>query len=66
MKSQILQELEDNIKEIKEMIDKQLFSMADAEFYLRRYMNIVRAFEDLSKSRDNWRYKYEQLKKVKK
>ena len=60
-KSEILEELEDNFKEIKKLVDAQTFSVGDANFYMERYYNILRAFEDLVKSRDNWRWKFEEL-----
>ena len=62
-KSEILKELEDNVKELKKLINTQTFSVGDAEFFLKRYFNIIRAFEDLVKSRDRWKWKFESSEK---
>ena len=62
MTSEILQELEKNIKKMELLISNQKFSVGDAQKFLSRYFNICRKMEDLEKSRDNWRFKYFQLK----
>ncbi len=61
-KSEILQELEDNIEEMSKLMDKQKFTVGDAQKYLRRYFNIARKMEQLTISRDKWKKKYEDLK----
>jgi len=60
-KSEILEELERNYKDIKILIGQQMFKVVDAEYYLERYYNVIRHCESLVKSRDNWRMKYEML-----
>ena len=62
MKSEILKELEDNVIVMTQLINKQIFSVGDANKFLNRYSNIVRKLEDLEKSRDNWKRKYDELK----
>lgn len=51
----ILKEYKQNLKEINGLIDKQLFTIGDANKYLQRYTNLVRALEDLEESRDKWK-----------
>ncbi len=58
MKSEILQELEDNVKAMEGLISKQNFAVADANKFLKRYYNIYRRMEQLIESRDNWKSKY--------
>ncbi len=60
--AEIINELKENFKEIKKIIESQKFTVKDANFYLERYYNIVRCIEGLEKSRDGWKYKYEKLK----
>jgi len=62
MKSEIMQELENNIKEIQKLIENQDFKVSDANKFLKRYTNIYNSMNKLSKSRDNWRNKYMDLK----
>lgn len=57
MKSEILIELEENIKKMEKLISNQKFSVKDAQGFLKRYFNIYRKMEDLSISRDKWRLK---------
>ena len=61
-KSEILQELEDNVREIEVLISKQKFTVADARKFLERYYNIYRKMEQLVISRDKWKNKYIKLK----
>jgi len=49
-KSEILQELEDNVEQMEMIISEQKFTVDDAQRYLKRYYNIVRKMEDLEKS----------------
>jgi len=60
-KSEILEELEQNYKDIKLLINQQRFKVVDAEYYIERYYNVIRHCESLLKSRDNWKRKYELL-----
>lgn len=60
-KSEILEELEQNYKEIKVLIGQQRFKVVDAEYYIDRYYNVIRHCESLAISRDNWKTKYEML-----
>jgi len=61
MTSEILKELENNVIEMTKLINKQIFSVGDANKFLNRYSNIVRKMEDLETSRDNLRIKYNKL-----
>lgn len=61
MKSEILQELERNYLEMGKLIQSQKFTIEDAQKFTHRYFNVIRAFEDLSKSRAKWKYKFQQL-----
>jgi len=62
VKSEILIELEENVKEMNNLISKQIFSVGDALKFLSRYLNVERKMEQLVISRDLWRKKYEDLK----
>ena len=55
MVSEILQELEDNANQMRNLIDLQKFSVGDAGKFLSRYFNIVRKMEDLETSNDSLR-----------
>lgn len=61
-KSEILQELEDNLTEINKLVFEQKFTVGDAHKFLKRYGNFARKMEQLSESRDNWKDKYNKLK----
>jgi len=61
MKSEILRELEDNLKKMEKLIEKQLINVGDAQKFLKRYFNIYRKMEELIISRDNWKSKYVEL-----
>ncbi len=63
-KSEILQELEDNVGKMEVLISKQKFTVSEAQKFLCRYFNIYRKMEQLVKSRDNWKSKYLKLKGV--
>ena len=63
-KSEILQELEDNIGKMEVLISKQKFTVGDAQKFLHRYFNIYRKMEQLTKSRDNWKAKYLKIKGI--
>lgn len=62
MASEILQELEENVSQMRVLMGNQKFTTADAEKYLERYYNIVRKMEDLETSRDLWRDKFKEVK----
>ena len=64
MKSEILKELEENIKKMELLISNQKFTIGDAQKFLKRYYNIARKMEDLENSRDKWKDKYWKLKGV--
>jgi tRNA-dihydrouridine synthase len=64
MTSAIQQELEENIKQIRILINSQIFSVKDAESYLERYGNILLKVNELELSRDNWKAKFK--KRIKK
>jgi len=64
MTSEIIKEMEENIKKIESLISKQMFSVKDAQHLLTRYFNIYRKMEQLEKSRDNWKSKYLELKRI--
>ncbi len=61
MVSEIIQELQENIRQMEMLISKQIFKVQDAEAFLKRYFNILRKMEQLEESRDNWRFKYKEL-----
>ncbi len=61
-KSEIMQELENNIKKIQELIENQDFKVSDANKFLERYTNIYNRMNELSESRDMWKNKYMDLK----
>ena len=42
---------------------KTVVTISDVEAFSEKAMNLVIAIEDLRKSRDNWRKKFEELKK---
>tara|TARA_Y100000310_G_scaffold345639_1_gene467606 strand:+ start:1339 stop:1572 length:234 start_codon:yes stop_codon:yes gene_type:complete len=65
-KSEILQELEENYKEMYKLIHKQEFKIKDALTFLNRYLNVARKMEDLEKSRDLWKNKCMKLEEEKK
>jgi len=65
MKSEILIEVENNLKKMERLIEKQLFTIEDAKKFLTRYFNVYRKIEDLIISRDNWKNKYMVLKNEK-
>jgi hypothetical protein len=60
--SEISDELIENLKKMERLIEQQKFTIKDANKFLKRYFNVYRKMEDLEKSRDNWRKKYEKLK----
>ena len=62
MKSDILQEIEENMKVIQNLINRQIFNVGDARLFLKRYGNFARKIEQLTKSRDNWKDQYLKLK----
>ncbi len=63
MKSEILLFIENNFYEMQELINKQKFTVGDAERIIQqKYLNIIRKFEQLVISRDSWKKKYEELK----
>jgi len=41
---------------------KTVVTISDVEAFCKKAMNLVIAIEDLRKSRDNWRAKYDELK----
>ena len=61
-KSEILIELEENHQAMTRLIDEQVFNVGTSKLFLSRYANVYLKMEDLIKSRDNWRKKYEDLK----
>ena len=63
-KSEIIQEMEENMEQMEELIAKNNFTVKDAQRFLVRYYNIHRRMEQLVISRDNWRSKYWKLKGV--
>lgn len=60
--SEIIREVQDNVDEIRNIINKQRLRVGDAEKYLERYTNILRCLEDLEMSRDRWKRHYFTLK----
>ena len=62
MKSEILIEMEENVKEMEELISMQSFKVQDAQRFLDRYDNIANRMNELIISRDNWKKKYQELK----
>ena len=62
MTSEILEELQENLKQMGDLIAKQKFTVGDGIAFNKRYFNYFRKMEDLEKSRDNWKKKYNQLK----
>ena len=60
--NEIMQELKENIDEMNDLIENQLFNVKDAQKFLERCFNIQRSMEDLETSRDNWKSKYKKLK----
>ena len=62
MVSDIIIELEENIKQLNLLISAQKFSVGDAKRFLGRYYNILRKMEQLTDSREMWKAKYLKLK----
>ncbi len=62
MTSEIEQELEENIKKMEVLIDRQKFTVGDAHTFLARYFNFLRKMQQLEKSKDMWKKKYLDLK----
>lgn len=62
MTTEIMQELEENIKKLEELIENQRFRIGDAHNFLKRIINIYRSMENMEKSRDTWKKKYYELK----
>ena len=60
--SEILEELKKNHEEMLKIVNTQTFRVKDSHRFLKRYENIWRKMEQLMKSRDNWRDKYNKLK----
>lgn len=60
-KTEILKEVESNIKEMEILINSQIFTIADAKKYKERWFNIYRSMEQLAISRDKWKKKYMEL-----
>ncbi len=58
----ILEEVKENYDEMMKIVNAQTFRVKDAHRFLKRYENIWRSMEDLIKSRDNWKEKYNKLK----
>lgn len=56
-KSEIEQEMMKNLKEMEDLIEKQIFSVKDAHRFLSRYYNAIRKMQDLEESRDKWKAK---------
>ena len=57
MESDIKSEMKENIIEMEKLIEKQKFSVKDANKFLDRYFNIFRRMEQLEASRDKWKAK---------
>ena len=47
---------------IQDLKNKTIVTIADLEEFNKKSMNLIVTIEDLRKSRDNWRSKYEELK----
>lgn len=62
MTSQIQQTLMNNYKEMEMLIDKQIFNIEDAKLFLKEYHKVIMKVEDLEKSRDLWKNKFDELK----
>jgi len=62
MKSEIIQEVEENINQMQKLIENQSFKVKDAQRFLKRYFNILRKMEQLTKSRDMWKRRCLKLK----
>ena len=62
MKSEIQEEIEENLRHIQRLIAKQEFSVGDAELLLLRYGNFALKMDSLEKSRNLCRDKYNKLK----
>lgn len=63
MASEIIEEAKTNYKEMEFLIGEQTFNIKDAKAYMQRYGNVLNKLEQLERSRDNWKYKYEKIKK---
>lgn len=61
--SEIKEEMKKNLEEMEKLIRSNEFNVGKAYDYLQRYYNIYRKMEDLEKSRDLWRNKFEEAKK---
>jgi len=61
--SEILKEIETNIKEMENLIGNQTFFIQDAQRFMARWFNFYRSMQQLEKSRDNWKSKYMELAK---
>ena len=58
----MLREMEDNLKEMEELIKTQKFNVMDAQRYMTRWFNFYRALEQTTIARDKWKNKYLELK----
>jgi len=63
MTNSIIEELIENAKIMRELIEKQIFNVEDAEQFMKRYINIERSMEDLERSRDSWKKKFIEMKR---
>ena len=58
-KSEILQELENNLKTMELLVSGQKFTIGDANKFLERYYNVFRSMEQLTISRAKWKARAE-------
>jgi len=61
-KTEILKELENNLREMERLIKTQKFNVIDAQKYMMRWFNVYRSMEQVTLSRDKWKKKYMELK----
>jgi len=61
-KTEILIEIENNLKEMEDLIKRQKFNIVDAQKYMMRWFNFYNSLKDMQTSRDKWKAKYLELK----
>lgn len=60
--SEVMDRFKEDMIVIGDLIEKQVFSVKDANAFIDRNMSIFNRVEELTKSRDNWRLKYNEEK----
>jgi hypothetical protein len=59
MESEIIKELKENYSEMQRILEESVLTVKQARYFMSRYFNVLRKMEQLEKSRDLWRKRYE-------